>query len=159
MAHQVLFVCTGNYYRSRFAELLFNARAAQAGLPWTATSRGFVLAPQNVGPISPLTLAELASRGCPVPGELRFPLLLQQTDLAAADLVVALKEAEHRPWFERQFPEWAERVAYWHIHDVDGTPATEACAQIARRVEHLMRRLARARDSAAAPSTTGTSAC
>ncbi len=36
----VLFLCTGNYYRSRFAEALFNAVAGKMGLPWKATSRG-----------------------------------------------------------------------------------------------------------------------
>ncbi len=144
MVHQVLFVCTGNYYRSRFAERLFNAHAAQSNLPWTAASRGFVLAPQNVGPISPLTLAELAARGYAVEGDVRFPLVLRHADLAAADLVVALEEAEHRPWFERSFPEWVDRVEYWHIHDVDGLPATEAFARIAREVERLIARLARA---------------
>ncbi len=153
MAHQVLFVCTGNYYRSRFAEVLFAARAAQAHLPWTAASRGFIQAPQNVGPISPLTLAELAIRGYPVEEDIRFPLVLQRADLEAADLVVLLKEAEHRPWLERHFPDWVDRVEYWHIHDVDGTPATEACALIAHEVEHLIERLAAACGSATAPST------
>ena len=35
----VLFLCTGNYYRSRFAEELFNHRAARDGLSWVAQSR------------------------------------------------------------------------------------------------------------------------
>jgi len=35
----VLFLCTGNYYRSRFAEILFNAVAAKEGLGWRADSR------------------------------------------------------------------------------------------------------------------------
>jgi hypothetical protein len=35
----VLFLCTGNYYRSRFAEVLFNSVAGKMGLPWRASSR------------------------------------------------------------------------------------------------------------------------
>src|SRR5947199_205561 len=36
----VLFLCTGNYYRSRFAEVLFNSVAGKMGLTWRASSRG-----------------------------------------------------------------------------------------------------------------------
>ena len=36
----VVFVCTGNFYRSRFSEYLFNALVKRHGLPWRATSRG-----------------------------------------------------------------------------------------------------------------------
>ena len=39
----VLFLCTGNYYRGRFAEVLFNSVAGKMGLPWRATSRGLAL--------------------------------------------------------------------------------------------------------------------
>ena len=39
----VLFLCTGNYYRSRFAEVLFNSVAGKLGLPWRASSRGLAL--------------------------------------------------------------------------------------------------------------------
>ena len=37
----VLFLCTGNYYRSRFAEILFNSVASKLGLPWQASSSTF----------------------------------------------------------------------------------------------------------------------
>ena len=36
----VLFLCTGNYYRSRFAEMLFNHLAVESQLNWKADSRG-----------------------------------------------------------------------------------------------------------------------
>ena len=39
----ILFLCTGNYYRSRFAEVLFNSLADRMGMPWRASSRGLAL--------------------------------------------------------------------------------------------------------------------
>jgi protein-tyrosine phosphatase len=50
----VLFLCTGNYYRSRFAECLFNAVAGRMGLPWRAVSNGLALerGVDNVGPMA-----------------------------------------------------------------------------------------------------------
>ena len=50
----VLFLCTGNYYRSRFAEVLFNSVADRMGLPWRASSRGLALerGVNNVGPMA-----------------------------------------------------------------------------------------------------------
>jgi hypothetical protein len=49
----VLFLCTGNFYRSRFAEILFNSVAERMRLPWKASSRGLALerGVNNVGPV------------------------------------------------------------------------------------------------------------
>ncbi len=49
-----LFLCTGNYYRSRFAEVLFNFVADSMGLAWRATSRRLALerGVNNVGPMA-----------------------------------------------------------------------------------------------------------
>jgi protein-tyrosine phosphatase len=56
----LLFLCTGNYYRSRYAEELFNHGAGRAGLAWTAFSRGLAIERRagNVGPLSPFALQE-----------------------------------------------------------------------------------------------------
>jgi protein-tyrosine phosphatase len=48
----VLFLCSGNYYRSRFAEVYFNRLAEQQPSAWRADSRGLALDPANPGPIS-----------------------------------------------------------------------------------------------------------
>ncbi len=49
----VLFLCTGNYYRSRFAEHFFNHVAVREGLAWQADSRGLdVKEGRNPGPMA-----------------------------------------------------------------------------------------------------------
>ncbi|HTV34280.1 MAG TPA: hypothetical protein VME69_14495 [Methylocella sp.] len=58
----VLFLCTGNYYRSRFAEELFNFAAPSPCPGWTATSRGSRLI-NNIGPIARPAAEALRQRG------------------------------------------------------------------------------------------------
>src|SRR5213595_2282730 len=96
----VLFLCTGNYYRSRFAEVLFNSVAGSLGLPWRATSRGLALerGVNNVGPIAESALKALellkvrAAEACT-----RLPVQATEDVFRGADLDVALKQAEHLP--------------------------------------------------------------
>jgi protein-tyrosine phosphatase len=140
---KVLFLCTGNYYRSRFAELLFNHLAAQAGLNWRADSRGVAteLGIYNFGPISATTVEVLRARGVAVDVKQRYPLQLQESELAGADLVIALDEQEHRPFMQSRFPAWAGRITYWHIQDLGLAPATVALPQIETEVTRLVTRL------------------
>jgi hypothetical protein len=62
--NQVLFLCTGNYYRSRYAEELFNHRAKLESLQWRAFSRGVAKQgfPSNVGPMSRFALEALQAK-------------------------------------------------------------------------------------------------
>jgi protein-tyrosine phosphatase len=142
-AKTVLFLCTGNYYRSRFAEVLFDSLAAASGLPWRAESRGVAIefGVHNVGPMSAAALRRLQVLGVPARAYLRLPLQLAEADLERADLVVALKEAEHRPLLRERFPRWEDRVRYWHIHDTDAGTVAEALAGIEREVKALVARL------------------
>src|SRR5579884_2374152 len=96
----VLFLCTGNYYRSRFAEILFNSVAGKMGLPWRASSRGLALerGVSNVGPMEASAVKALEVRGLRAVAEFgRFPIQVTVDDFAAAHWIVALKEAEHLP--------------------------------------------------------------
>jgi len=143
MSQKLLFICSGNYYRSRFAEMLFNAMAAGCELDWRADSRG--IATQRVvdslGPVSVYVLNALATRGIEVNGRVRFPIQLQEADLARADLVVAMKEAEHRAYLEHNYPQWADKIEYWTVHDVDVAPADETLPDIERELQALIHRL------------------
>ena len=140
----VLFLCTGNYYRSRHAEAVFNHHAAVRGLPWRAASRGLALeyGVHNVGPLARATIERLGALGIAHAEYLRFPARVTEADLAAADLIVALKEAEHRPMVVERYPGWDEKVNYWAVHDVDFAPPEEALPQIEREVIELIDRLA-----------------
>jgi protein-tyrosine phosphatase len=139
----VLFLCTGNYYRSRFAEILFNWHAAQRGLAWKADSRGLAIDACNVGPISQHTITGLKTRGINSDTCSRMPIALTEADLTTADRVVAVKEREHRPLVERKFPAWHERIEYWHVHDLDCATPEVAIPHLEREVVALLERLTR----------------
>ena len=64
-----------------------------------------------------------------------------EDDLRDADLIIALKEAEHRPMLQQHFAGWEDRAEYWHIHDVDQAHADEALGEISQLVEQLVERL------------------
>lgn len=139
----LLFLCTGNYYRSRFAEHLFNAKAPKHGLNWMACSRGLALelGVNNVGAISKYALTGLASRGVSVPLDMRYPLPLTEADLTAASRVIAVDELEHRPLIVERFPQWINAIEYWLVRDVEYTPADVALKQIEDNIQQLLEQL------------------
>ena len=139
----VLFLCSGNFYRSRFAEHLFNHLAATHNLDWQATSGGLAVAEHlnNVGPISPLTIAALQARDIAIPNEFRDPHFIEEVDLAHADLIVAVKNTEHRPMLAERFPGWEDSVRFWEIHDLDCAGAEEALPALETHVATLIEEL------------------
>lgn len=135
----VLFLCTGNYYRSRFAQILFNSVAGKMGLPWRASSRGLALerGVNNVGPMAVPAVKALEARGLRAIADFaRFPTQVTAADFDLADWIVALKQAEHLPLLQERFPTWAEKVEFWQVDD-----APEALAIIEREIMDLTARL------------------
>src|SRR5258708_35460556 len=135
----ILFLCTGNYYRSRFAEGLVNSVASKMGLPWRAFSRGLALerGVNNVGPMAVSAITALEALGVRAfDAVTRFPVQVTTDDLEQADQIVALKEAEHLPLLQERFPAWAEKVEFWQVDD-----APEVLGLIEREVMDLAARL------------------
>lgn len=137
---RVLFLCTGNYYRSRFAEEVFNDLSASGGLPWVADSRGLhpdIDAIGNTGTLSPLAAERLRARGYRLRGR-RAPRSAAAEDLDAADLLVALDREEHEAFVLERFPRHADRVVYWDVKDIEFEDASVALGKIEEHVRALV---------------------
>ena len=70
-----------------------------------------------------------------------FPMQVQEDDLQGADLIIALQEAEHRPYLHTRYPAWVDQVEYWHVRDGVPTPAYDPLQEITCAVQQLIARL------------------
>jgi low molecular weight protein-tyrosine phosphatase len=155
---RVLFLCTANYYRSRFCEELFNHHAAAERLPLVAFSRALRESPAalNPGPMSPFAIDFLRKRGIRPVNHLRLPLTVTDFDFVASDLVVAVHEHEHRPLVDAAWPKYRDQVGYWQVADLDVCAPSVALAKLERQVVALLHKLsAPAADRARARGATG----
>jgi protein-tyrosine phosphatase len=125
---RVLFVCSGNYYRSRLAEILFNHAAEKSGLNWRAESRGLLKTRELKG-MSEHAVAYLKDNELGhLTTEPRDPLPIDVEDITEVDLVVGLCREEHEPIINQRFLSIARamlkagRIRYWQIYDIPAPP-------------------------------------
>ncbi len=141
---QILFLCTGNYYRSRTAEEVFNQYAADAGLSWRADSKGLRIDMENSpnpGPIAVAALSFLETQQILARGKDRFPVSVQTADFLSFDRIICLDQQEHLPMMESRFPLFAEEVEYWHFPDMPHSSPEEILPAIRDRVQRLVAEL------------------
>lgn len=134
----VLFVCTGNYYRSRFAEIYFNHLANIRSIGLRAFSRGFIGADLEHGPISRFALERLKELDIEITEVPRYPLILLREDLDRAGRVIALDRTEHTPLVERLFPDRRSVFEFWEIADIDITSPRQALPRLEALIEQLL---------------------
>jgi protein-tyrosine phosphatase len=115
---EILFLCTGNYYRSRYAEALFNHEAARRGLDWRAFSRGLAIHLAPPDGLSPHAARRLRERGIPEKHTGTKPVQVAEKDFRRAARIIALKGTEHRPWMASLHPAWKDRIAYDVIPEI-----------------------------------------
>lgn len=137
----LLFLCTGNYYRSRFAEEYFNHFARLRRLDWRADSRG--LSPDmggldNVGTISRNALRELERLGVVPNKHTRSPRSLAADELAEFDRIIAISRIEHEPMVAAALAAEVARFEYWEVGDIHLEAPPEACARLARLIDAVL---------------------
>lgn len=141
MKKNTLFLCTGNYYRSKFSEIYFNYIAQKKNINWYAFSRGFFLGGQgNAGWIAPVAIDKLNELTVPIPKEFSS-VLVNKDDFERAKMVIALSEKEHRPFMKHSFPEWENKIIYWNIFDQHDTPPKIALEELKNKIDNLLKYL------------------
>lgn len=145
---RVLFICTANYYRSRFAEAVFNHLADRRGLGWTAFSRGIM--PEEAPPgLSPHAANGLRLVGVDPKFVAKEKSALCEADFGAADRIIALHRDEHEPMLRERFQSFLDRVEYWDVGDVPIEAPPRALLRIKENVASLLEELSRAPGKAA----------
>jgi protein-tyrosine phosphatase len=134
---RVLFICTGNFYRSRFAEAVFNYHAEREGKPWRAFSRGLAIHFAE-GYLSPFTAEALAKRNIDLRHTAPHRTQITEHDLSEATLAIALDRTEHLPMMREQFPAWADRIQYWEVADLPFSAPETALPAIETKVNGLL---------------------
>jgi len=141
---KVLFICTGNYYRSRMAEEIFNSLAYSEEMQWEAGSAGLrsdMSASPNKGPISKYAVEMLANGDYPVSAVNRKPRSLTGQDLLNSELVICLHRPEHEPAIRERFPDYTEDIVYWQVADIDKLDPEIAFQRIEKGVKELINTL------------------
>lgn len=139
---RILFICTANYYRSRFAEAVFNHLADRKGLDWTAFSRGLI--PEEAPPgLSPHAANGLRLVGVDPKFFPKDKTALCEEDFAEADRVVALKREEHEPMLRERFERHVDRIEFWDVSDIPHISPPQAMLEIKENIENLLEELER----------------
>lgn len=120
---KVLFLCTGNYFRSRFSEQWFNYCAIKRDLQLKliASSAGLNVydGNGNIGAMAKEAISALNARGVIINiDSLALPHQVSFAELESADVVVAVDSKAHRPMVCSKFPEWESKVVFWDVKDL-----------------------------------------
>lgn len=118
----VLFICTGNYYRSRFAEEVFNHHAHNIGLNWRADSAGLKVKEtrsQNPGSISHYAVSALKELSIVPKGHEREPQQATDSLLEMSNMIVATSDTEHRSMIAERIPHYLNAVKFWNVEDIE----------------------------------------
>ena len=138
---KLLFLCSGNYYRSRFAEEYFNHLAESKGIRWKAYSKGLsenMPSPNNPGPISIHAIKALEDRNVVGKNLDRYPSPVDENDFLYHDKIIALSEHEHKPMLKARFNGQHRKVTFFEVGDLPLEEPKAAMGKISALIDQLV---------------------
>lgn len=121
---KILFVCTGNYYRSKFCENLWQHLLERFDKEGEVSSSGLkpelaLLWKDAFGPVSPFTVKALKVMGVKLSDNSSLHLL-NQNEIYDCDKIVFINKEEHMPLLkESGLTVPVEKIICWENEDVD----------------------------------------
>jgi protein-tyrosine phosphatase len=128
---KILFVCTGNSFRSPVAEALLKKLRGDLEVDSAGTHAASMIAPN----VKRLLESENASKNLK-----NTPEGTEQKNLEECELIVAMKE-EHRDHLVKEYPQLSEKILVWDIDDPLFLPAGSD-RKILREIKEKVRELA-----------------
>ncbi len=110
---KILFIGTENTYRSKFAQLYFNAVAEEKGLKAMSFSAGFKFSKKN-STVHKDIVQYLKSEQIDFPESHSESQILNEYILENNDRRICLDMEEHLTYMRKQFPEYVRSTSYWH---------------------------------------------
>ncbi len=146
MNKKITFVCTGNYYRSRFAEAYFNYVSDILSLGFVADSSGLAIhladeLAEEYGEISPDSRSELEKFGIPEKYYERNRKSLTAEEIESSDYLIAMDEEEHVDMVKERFPEYKKRFSYLKIKDIFDWKPEKTLSEIQKEVEAILNKI------------------
>ena len=140
---KVVFVCTGNYYRSRFAESYFNYLCDILKLNYEADSYGLAIhyadeLAEKHGELSPFSRERMEHIGIPDNYFERSRKSLTKDAIENSDVIIAMDEDEHTEMIMEQFPSYINQFNFFKVKDVFDWEPKQTLDETQKMVEMMI---------------------
>ena len=138
---KVLFVCTWNIHRSRFAEEVFNYLAKKSNSKYQAFSAGFKVGGYKFRTIYSPALDNLKKINIVPLRSNDFSKHIDDVDLSEYDRIICMDEVEHKPMVLANSSLQNNLFEYWNIIDEPKMKSELSLQKCYQKVENLLRDL------------------
>lgn len=148
---KVTFVCTGNYYRSRFAESYFNYLCDILKLNFEADSYGLAIhyadeLAEEHGEISPYSKERMEQIGIPDHYFDRDRKSLTKDAIENSDIIIAMDKEEHTEMIMEQFPSYINQFNFFEVKDVFDWEPKKTLDETQKNVEKMINEIMNEQD-------------